>query len=174
MVKRILFPFGAVLVILLVVAGCGKPEEGMNELSLKQLEMKLDNHETFLLLTFAADENAVSKTDYIKAYDDSLKRGGLTGYYFNFEGESKEAVDEFGKKYTHPKSKGWNPITDGLGIVDKGGVIDEYGTHQAEGLIEQRAKDNDSFLDKDEMKDIDSGVKEMLEYIQVNNVELTD
>lgn len=174
MAKRILFPFGAVLAILLVMAGCGKPEEGMNELTLKQLEEKLNNQETFLLLTFAADELDVNNTDYIKAYNNSLKRGGLTGYYVNFDGESKEAIDEFGNKFTHPSSKKWNPLTDGLGIVEKGGVINNYGTHQAEGLIEQRAKDNESFLDEDEMKDIDSGVKEILEYIQVNNVELTE
>ncbi|MFS0646121.1 hypothetical protein [Siminovitchia sp. 179-K 8D1 HS] len=170
MAKRILFPFGAVLAILLVMAGCGKPEEGMNELTLKQLEEKLENHETFLLLTFAADEKDVKDTRMIEAADDSLRRAGLTGYYTNLKGESDKTIEGLTEKYTHPKAGSWDPSGEGLVLVEKGGITDIGGGIVDEERIKQRKDEKEPF----ESDYFDGAVKDILEYSQFYNIELTN
>lgn len=170
MAKRIIFPFGAVLAILLVIAGCGKPEEGMNELTLKQLEEKLNNQETFLLLTYAADEEDVKETKMIEAFNDSLKRAGLTGFYVNLKGENEKVIQTLGEKYTHPKSSKWDPLDTGLILVDKGGVVNEENVYVSDGVIDNFKRQNAVF----QGKDLDNELKDIVEYVQFYNIKFTN
>lgn len=163
--------------ILLVITGCGTPkaEVGMNELTLKQLEKKLDNHETFLLLTFAEKDEYVKKTKFIEAWDDSLKRAGLTGFYVNLQDQDEKTIKELERKYKHPKSDEWDVVEDGLVLVENGGIFTDYsGEGYTEGLIETRAQENYSFLAEDEIKHFDKGISSILEYIQYYKIELTE
>lgn len=169
MVKRILFPFGAVLAILLVITGCGKPEEGMNELTLKQLEKKLDNQETFLLLTFSANEKDVKNTKLVEAFNDSLKQEGLTGYYVNLKGEDEQKLIEWGKEHTHPQAEiEWEPVDDGLVLIRNGSKI-YTGSVITKNMVRNVANESLTFFNDD---DIVNGVDNILEYAQNNNINL--
>ncbi|MFD1707557.1 hypothetical protein ACFSCZ_12565 [Siminovitchia sediminis] len=169
MAKRTLFPFGAVLAVLLVMAGCGKPEEGMNELTLKQLEEKLDNQETFLLLTFAADEKDVKDTKLIEAFDDSLKQEGLTGFYVNLKGEDEQKLIEWGREHTHPQAEiDWEPVDDGLVLINNGSKI-YTGSVITKNMVRNMASESLTFMNDD---DIVNGVDNILEYAQTNNINL--
>lgn len=175
--KRSVFLFSLLIALLLVVTGCGTPktEVGMNELTLEQLEKKLDNHETFLLLTFAEKDEYVKKTKFIEAWDDSFTRAGLTGFYVNLQDQDEKTIKELERKYKHPKSDEWDAVEDGLVLVENGGIqTDAGGAGKVRGLIEGRAHENQSFLEEDEIKRLDRGVSHALEYIQYYKIELTE
>src|SRR5699024_1395110 len=100
-----------------VLSACGnKAEVGMNEINLEDLEKKLDNDESFLLVTFSASEEDVEKSELVKAFDKSLKKDEQTAFYVNFDGESQDTLDQLGEKYTPSDYKGdvWEPKDDGL------------------------------------------------------------
>lgn len=172
MKKRSVFLFSLLAMLLLVVTGCGTPkaEVGMNELTLEQLEKKLDNHETFLLLTFAADEQDVKDVKLIEAFDDSLKRAGLTGFYVNLQGEDEKTIKELEQKYKHPKSDEWNPLESGMILVENGGAIRDYNVYISEDYIKSTRKQNAIF----EEKEIDRELRGILEYINYYKIELTE
>src|SRR5690625_6763902 len=95
------------LSLLLILSACGnKAEVGMNEISLKELEKKLDNDESFLLVTFSASEKDVEKSELVEAFDDAFTEKEETAFYVNFDGESQETLDQLGEKYTPSEYKG--------------------------------------------------------------------
>ncbi|MGJ9459941.1 hypothetical protein [Oceanobacillus sp. CF4.6] len=167
------------LSFLLVLSACGnQPEAGMNKISLKELEEKLDNEETFLLVTFSAGEEDVEKSELVEVFDDSLNRVEKTAFYVNFDGESQETLDQLGEKYTPSEYKGdvWEPKDDGLVLISDGGVMkNPRQTLLSQSLIEGTANGTDGYETSffEYMDDIDGGISDILEYIQQNNIELT-
>lgn len=168
MKKRNGFLFGVILILLFLIAGCGQPEVGINELSVIELKKKLDSHETFLLLTFAADKKDVKKVKLIESVDDSLRRAGLTGFYVNLEGADK-AIEQLEKEYTHPKASSWDPLKEGLVLVENGGVTNIGGGSVAQEIIKQKIEKENPYASDY----FDGIVKDILEYIQFYRIELS-
>ncbi|WP_165767930.1 hypothetical protein [Virgibacillus indicus] len=150
----------------------------MNKISLKELEEKLDNEESFLLVTFSAGEEDVKKSELVEAFDESLNKEEQTAFYVNFDGESQETLDQLGEKYTPSEYKGdvWEPKDDGLVLIEDGGVMkNPRETLLGKSLIEGTADGADgygsSFMEY--MDGIDAGISSALEYAQQNNIELS-
>jgi len=167
------------LSLLLVLSACGnKAEVGMNEISLKDLEGKLDNDESFLLVTFSASEEDVEKSELVEAFDKSLKKDEQTAFYVNFDGESQDTLDQLGEKYTPSDYKGdvWEPKDDGLVLIADGAVMkNPRETLLSQSLIEGTANGDDgyetSFMEY--MDDIDAGIASALDFAEQNNIELS-
>lgn len=166
------------LSLLLILSACGnKAEVGMNKMTLKELEEKLDNDESFLLVTFSASEEDVEKSELVEAFDDSLNKEEQTAFYVNFDGESKETLDHLGEKYTPSEYKGdvWEPKDDGLVLIKDGGLVkDTSFPNVTKKWIHNTATGADGYGSSyfDYMEDIDGGLSKILDYIQSNNFEL--
>lgn len=168
------------LSFLLVLSACGNQAEvGMNKISLKDLEEKLDNEEAFLLVTFSASEEDVEKSELVEAFDESLNEEEQTAFYVNFDGESQETLNQLGEKYTPSEYKGdvWEPKDDGLVLIEDGGVMkNPRETLLGQSLIEGTANGTDgygtSFMEYKD--DIEAGISSALDFAQQNNIELTD
>jgi len=167
------------LSFLLVLSACGsKVEVGMNEISLKDLEEKLDNDESFLLVTFSANEEDVKKSELVEAFDKSLNKKEQTAFYVNLDGESDETLNQLGEKYTPSDYKGdvWEPKDDGLVLIENGGVMkNPRETLLSQSLIEGTANGDDgyetSFMEY--MDDIDAWIASALVFAEQNGIELS-
>src|SRR5699024_3865039 len=105
--RKIGFVSLRLLSVLLVLSACGnKGAVGMNDISLRELEKKLDNDESFLVGTFSASEEDVEKSELVEAFDDAFTEKDETAFYVNFDGESQETLDPLGGKYTPYEYKG--------------------------------------------------------------------
>src|SRR5699024_10238547 len=72
------------LLLILIMTACGsKAEIGMNEINLKELEKKLDNEESFLLVTFSASEDEVEESEVVEAFDQAFYEKEKTAFYVN-------------------------------------------------------------------------------------------
>lgn len=167
------------LLFLLILSACGnKAEVGMNKISLKELKGKLDNDESFLLVTFSASEEDVEKSELVEAFDDSLNKVKKTAFYVNFGDESQKKIDQLGEKYTPLEYKGdtWEPKDDGLVLIEDGGVMkNPRQTLLSQSLIEGTANEADGYEASffGYMDDIDAGISDALDFVQQNNIELT-
>src|SRR5699024_10392907 len=177
--RKIGFVSLMLLSFLLVLSACGnKAAVGMNEISLKDLEKKLDNDESFLLVTFSASEEDVEKSELVEAFDDAFTEKDETAFYVNFDGESQETLDQLGGKYTPYEYKGdvWEPKDDGLVLIEDGGVMNNpRETLLGQSLIEGTANGEDgyetSFMEY--MDDIDTGISSALDFAEQNDIELS-
>src|SRR5699024_8316524 len=89
------------LSFLLVLSACGnKAAVGMNVISLKELEKKLDNDESFLLVTLSASEEDVEKSVLREACNDDCTEKDKNAINVNFDGERQETLETLGGKYT--------------------------------------------------------------------------
>ncbi|WP_141130779.1 hypothetical protein [Virgibacillus dokdonensis] len=167
------------LSFLLVLSACGnKAEVGMNEMTLKELKEKLDNEESFLLVTFSASKEDVEKSELVEAFDKSLSKEEQTAFYVNFDGESQDTLDQLGEKYTPSDYKGdvWEPKDDGLVLIADGAVMkNPRETLLSQSLIEGTANGDDgyetSFMEY--MDDIDAGIASALDFAKQNDIELS-
>jgi len=168
-----------VLSFLLLLSACGNNAEvGMNEISLKDLEKKLDNDESFLLVTFSASEEDVEESELVEAFDESLNKEEQTAFYVNFDGESQETFDKLGETHTPSEYKGdiWEPKDDGLVLIEDGGVMkNPRETLLGQSLIEGTADGDDgygtSFMEY--MDDIDAGIESALDFAEQSDVEFS-
>src|SRR5699024_12008202 len=95
--RKIWWSILILLSFLLVLSAYGnKAEVCMNEMTLKELEEKLDNDGSFLLVTFSASEEVVEKSELVEAFDESLNKKEQTAFYVNFDGESQDTLDQLG------------------------------------------------------------------------------
>src|SRR5699024_8773461 len=128
---------------------CGnKAEVGMNEMTLKELKEKLDNEESFLLVTFSASEADVQSSELVKAFDKSLSKEEQTAFYVNLDGEDQETLDQLGEEYTPSDYTGdvWHPKDDGLVLIEDGGVMkNPRETFLGQSLIEGTANGDDGY-----------------------------
>ncbi|MDY0407210.1 hypothetical protein P5G51_019415 [Virgibacillus sp. 179-BFC.A HS] len=167
------------LAFLLLLSACGnKAEVGMNKISLKELEEKLDNNESFLLVTFSASGKDVEESELVEAFNESLSKKEQTAFYVNLDGENQKTLDQLGEKYTPSEYKGdvWEPKDDGLVLIEDGGVMkNPRETLLGQPLIEGTANGADgygtSFMEY--MDDIDAGISSALDFAQQNDIELT-
>lgn len=165
------------LSFLLILSACGnKAEVGMNEISLKELEEKLDNDESFLLVTFSASEEDVENSELVEAFDKSLNKKEQTAFYVNLDGESQETLGQLGEKHTPSDYKGdvWEPKDDGLVLIENGGVMkNPRETLLSQSLIEGTANGDDgyetSFMEY--MDDIDAGIASAMDFAEQNGIE---
>src|SRR5690625_7370360 len=97
----------------------------MKEINLKELEKKLDNEESFLLVTCSASEEEVEKSELVEAFDQALGEQEEAAFYVNVDGESQEALDQLGEEHSPPEYDGdtWEPKDDGLVLIKDGGVM---------------------------------------------------
>ena len=144
-------------------------------MTLKQLEKKLDEQETFVFMTFVASEEHVKKTKLIEAYHESLKQAGLKAFYVNLEGESEQTIANLSEKYSHFDMGGpWSPDRDGLMLSENGKVIGSVKSLTSEN-IENRANEvegygTDFFYSPRQME---SQIELIFEMIKEYNLELT-
>src|SRR5699024_6658 len=126
--KRWLFMIS--LIGMLALAACGgKPKTGVNEISYDELIKKLENEETFFLITTGASEENLNKTKGIESYDEALKKHGIGAYYVNLSEHDLDEVERLGINYLHSfmdnygTDDQWDPERHGLIYVEKGGVV---------------------------------------------------
>lgn len=156
-----------------------KVEKGINEITFKELQEKLDKDETFLLVTYSASEEDVENSKLVEALDDSFNRAGNIGYSVNLKDESQDTLDKLGRENTHPQYKGdvWELKEDGLVLIQEGSLVkDTRFPNVTETWIHSTATGADGYGSSyfDYMEDIDGGLSKVLDYIQSNNIELTN
>lgn len=167
------------LSLILILSACGsKAEIGMNEIDLKELEKKLDDEESFLLVTFSASEENVEKSELVKAFDDGFTEKEKTAFYVNLDGESQEKLDQLGREHSPDEYDGdtWEPLDDGLVLIQNGGVMNNpRETLLGQSLIEGTANGEEgyetSFLAY--MDDINAGIDSALDFADRNGIEFT-
>ncbi|MED0668062.1 hypothetical protein [Bacillus badius] len=171
-----LFLFSTLLIVV-ILSGCqSSPQIGINELSIRQLEKKLDNHETFILFSFSANEKDIEKTKLIEAFNDSFRRSGVTAYYINLKDMSDKESRKLAQKYVHPKSGDeWNPLFS-MSVVENGGVYPlnskNMNSEEVQAFFKTEANNNVDHLQQ--ISNIDQDVRKTLEYIQFYEINLTD
>ncbi|GLY11974.1 hypothetical protein [Pseudobacillus badius] len=171
-----LFLFSTLLIVV-ILSGCqSSPQIGINELSIRQLEKKLDNHETFILFSFSANEKDIEKTKLIEAFNDSFRRSGVTAYYINLKDMSDKESRKLAQKYVHPKSGDeWNPLFS-MSVVENGGVYPlnskNMNSEEVQAFFKTEANNHVDHLQQ--ISNIDQDVRKTLEYIQFYEINLTD
>jgi len=161
------------------MTACGsKAGIGMNEINLKELEKKLDNEESFLLVTFSASEDEVEESELVEAFDQAFDEKEKTAFYVNVDGESQEALDQLGEEHSPPEYDGdtWEPKDDGLVLIQDGGVMKNpretlLGQSLIKGTANQEEGYEGSFFEY--MDDIDAGIDDALDFAERNDIELT-
>lgn len=167
------------LSLVLMLSACGgKADIGMNEINLKDLEKKLDNEESFLLVTFAASEEEVENSELIEAFDKAFNEKEETAFYVNVDGENQETLDQLGEEHSPEEYDGdtWEPKDDGLVLIQDGGVMkNPRETLLGQSLIKGTANDEEGYEGSffEYMDNIDAGIDDALDYVQQNNIELT-
>jgi len=164
------------LSLILMLGACGnKADIGMNEINLKDLEKKLENEESFLLVTFSASKDEVEKSELVEAFDQAFNEKEETAFYMNVEGESQEKLDQLGEEHSPPEYNGdtWEPKDDGLVLIQEGGVMkNPRETLLGQSLIKGTANDEEGYEESffDYMDDIDAGIDDALEYAEQNGI----
>ena len=167
------------LSLILIMTACGSQADiGMNEINLKELEKKLDNEESFLLVTFSASEEEVEKSELVEAFDQAFDEKKETAFYVNFDGESQEVLDQLGEEHSPPEYDGetWEPIDDGLVLIQDGDVMkNPRETLLGQSLIKGTANDEDGYEGSffEYMDDINAGIDDALDFAERNDVELS-
>ncbi len=153
----------------LILSACGSTSKvGINEISLKELEKKFDNKETFLLLAYAENQDDIDRTNFIKAYDQALKDYNLKAYFINMIDMDEDELEVLENKYEHPDSRGgWSPSYAELTLVVDGlaGLENGYDHKNKDWL-----NDGKDYLK--EMDNINSGIKDILAYLSAHNIEI--
>jgi len=159
------------------MTACGsKAEIGMNEINLKELEKKLDNEESFLLVTFSASEEEVEESELVEAFDQAFKEKEKMAFYVNVDGESEEALNQLGEEPSPPEYDGdtWEPKDDGLVLIQDGGVMkNPRETLLGQSLIKGTAKEEEGYEGSffEYMDDINAGIEDALEFAERNDIE---
>lgn len=167
------------LSLILIMTACGsKADIGMNEINLKELEKKLDNEESFFLVTFSASEEEVEKSALIEAFDRAFNEKEETAFYVNVNGESQEALDQLGEEHSPSEYDGdtWEPKDDGLVLIQDGGVMkNPRETLLGQSLIEGTANGEEGYEESffEYMDDIDAGITSALDFAEQNDIELS-
>lgn len=167
------------LSLILVMTACGsKADIGMNEIDLKELEKKLANKESFLLVTFSASEDEVEKSELVETFDQAFNEKEETAFYVNVDGENQKDLDQLGEEHSPPEYDGdtWEPEDDGLVLIQDGGVMkNPRETLLSQSLIKGTANDEEGYERSffEYMDDIEAGIDSVLDYVQQNNIELT-
>src|SRR5699024_1288277 len=106
------------LSLILIMSACGsKADIVMNEINLKELEKKLDNADSMILVTFSASEEEVEKFELVEAFDQALGEHEEAAFYVNVDGESQEALDQLGEEYPPPVYDGVTLVPNDYGLV---------------------------------------------------------
>src|SRR5699024_4606953 len=167
------------LSLILIMTACGsKAEIGMNEINLKELEKKLDNEESFLLVTFSASEDEVEESELVEAFDQAFDEKEKTAFYVNVEGESQKTLDQLGEEHSPPEYDGdtWEPKDECIVLIQDGDKMKQpRKTLLIQTIIIGTANVvvgyEGSFFEY--MDDIDTGIGHALEFAERNDIELT-
>lgn len=125
-----------VVFVIGILSACGKTSVGglkageIKEISYDELIEKLDNKETFLLLTDDYEYKEYIDVGLSEVIKDRLKEHGLGVYYARsyLKREDEEKYEELAG-YVHPENniydetELWSPTSDGLVYVREGKVI---------------------------------------------------
>src|SRR5699024_4792508 len=166
------------LSLILIMTACGsKAEIGMNEINLKELEKKLDNEESFLLVTFSACEDEVEESVLVEAFDQAFDEKEKTAFYVYVAGESQKTLDQLGEEHSPPEYDGdtWEPKDDGLVLIQDGGVMKNpretlLGQSLVKGTANGEVGYEESFFEY--MDDIDAGIDDALGFVEQNDIEM--
>jgi len=167
------------LSLILVLSACGsKSDIGMNEINLKELEKKLANEESFLLVTFSASEEEVEKSELVEAFNQAFNEKEETAFYVNVDGESQEAPEQLGEEHSPSGYDGdtWEPKDDGLVLIQDGVVMkNPRETLLSQSLIKGTASGEEGYEGSffEYMDDIEAGIDSALDFAQQNDIELT-
>lgn len=121
---------GFVLVLLaltltLILAACSSSsasKKGINEISHKDLLKKLDNNETFWLITLDADPKLVEESGVLESFETNLKKSGIeSALYLNVYDLSEDEKDSLSDKYSHLSMTNQN--SSWKWKFDKGGLV---------------------------------------------------
>lgn len=165
--------------LILVMTACGsKADIGMNEINLKELEKKLANEESFLLVTFSAREDEVEESELVEAFNQAFNEKEKTAFYVNVDGESQEALNQLGEEHSPSEYDGdtWEPEDDGLVLIQDGDVMkNPRETLLGQSLIKGTANDEEGYEGSffEYMDDINAGIDSALEFAERNDIEFT-
>lgn len=147
--KKQLFIVGLILSLFVLLTACGSGASGNNGVSkskafsgnLKKIEYedlidKLDNKESFFLLTLETTDEAFVESGLEQAFDKALGEHGIEAYYYGIETmdeDNEEVYEEHVERFRKLKEysrfdefdaggKTWYPLSSGLVYVDKGEI----------------------------------------------------
>jgi hypothetical protein len=139
-------------------------EVGLIKISIEELERKFNNRETFLLLTYAEDDKDMERTNYLNAHNQVLKQHDLVAYYVNLVDMKEEEIEFFEDLYGHPDVY-WRAVSGQVVLVVDGlaGLVESHSFKHRDWMTGER-----NYFDR--VKKIDSGIKEIIIYMNHNNI----
>lgn len=136
----------------------------MNELSLKELEKKLDNGDTFLLYTIDADKSDIEKSNIIEEIDKYVKESNQKAYYVIVQEGEKEEVVQIMESYKHPDLKrNGEGLLNLFTIVYKQGITDIGVEIDFENMLSSEG-------DQYNKEDLYDEIGEVIDYVEFHNI----
>lgn len=148
------------LIAVILLGACGSSEEETTESvafngNLQKIEYddlidKLDNGESFFLLTLETTDEAFIDSGLEKAFDQALGEHGIEAYYYGIEtmDENEEDREEHAERFRtlsdysrfeefdSEDGEPWYPLTSGLAYSDNGEVVVEEIAYSGDPTIE--------------------------------------
>lgn len=149
----------------------------MNEISLNNLAKKIGEDKSFLLVTFAADEEDVEESELVEAFEEVLANKDKVALFVNLGEEAKdeEVLNRLKIEDSPSKSseEAWQPTKDGFVLIHEGEMVKKSPTTSLEKhSIKATASDSygheNSFFEY--TRNIDTGVTDVLDYMKNNDI----
>src|SRR5699024_3076889 len=103
------------ITFLLILSSCHNDTTiEMNEISLNKLEDKIEEDQSFLLVTFSADEKDVQESDLVEALEEVFAHNDKVAFFIsaNKDAHDEENLNQLGKEHTSTSDteKHWQPM----------------------------------------------------------------
>lgn len=171
------------IIVITLLSACGgeakggKVEVGMNEISVEELENKLDDKDTFYFVGISADEDKVEGVELVDAFDEIAKKDDKAVFYTNFDDTEDDKVEKLQSEYESVDFVGeyWNPRTDGMTLMEEGKaqITTNRNINVSTQRIEELYENDVKYNDEDKLSDIKTAFGKLSEYNKENNVQLT-
>src|SRR5699024_460631 len=168
------------ITFLLILSSCHNDTTiGMNEISLNKLEDKIEEDQSFLLVTFSADEKDVQESDLVEALEEVFAHNDKVAFFIsaNKDAHDEETLNQLGKEHTSTSDteKPWQPMKNGIVLIHHGEVIKQSPTMLLESSnIQMNANKNhgekNSFYEY--TKNFDSEITDILDFIKKKDIRL--
>lgn len=116
-----------------------KAKEGLNTISYEQLMKKLEDRDTFYLVTLDAKPELIKEKNVESDFDEELKKRGMKTFYVNLYDVDEEKKTSLNKDYLHSvmTTNGitWDVSEDGFVYVENGRVINLGAAHSFHEII---------------------------------------
>src|SRR5699024_1216479 len=125
------------IMFLLILTSCNNNvNPGMNEISLNNLAKKIGEEKSFLLVTFAADEEDVEESELVEAFEEVLANKDKVALFVNLGEDAKdeEVLNQLKIEGSPSESseEAWQPTKDGFVLIHEGEMVKKSSTTSLE------------------------------------------